>query len=345
MKNYLKTVLSVSLIMLIPLKTNAIDIKNNYQGYVVKNKRFEDVEERVKRKFKEYAITTKQLKNVPNAYYEITPKDEHYYIRFYPAAPDTNIYIVSQAPFDLIDNKLTKTLDSLSYSYEILTDSKALKEYKIDFIELARTGAFEGFFLIPDYIKPLKKTVSYVNSYVNKNHKRKTIAKYSPEEKEINLTLLDTRKYQDKKEGIRIVSNEYRLTQKTNKYVHSFEYYIYNESTKTITLKEVTGESVQSLRDVETSALADLDRLNFLDTAGTILAIPTAGTALALKVPNYIRVLKMTKEAKRYTKGLPENETIEPNAKLRILTLKSKQNPKPLNFTFEKEGKEFKVDF
>ncbi|MBR6164175.1 hypothetical protein IKQ26_09870 [bacterium] len=331
--------------MLIPLKANALDIKNNYQGYVVQNQRFEAVEEGIKSKFKEYSITTKQIENVPNAYYEITPQGEHYYVRFYPAMPDTNIYIVSQDPFDLIDNKLTKTLDSLSYSYDILIDKKALREYKQDFIELARSGAFDGFFLLPDYIKPLKTTVSNVNGYVNKNHKRKTLAEYSPDEKEIYLTLLDTKEYQDEKDGIRIVSNEYRLKQKANKYVHSFEYNIYNESAEPITLKEVTGESVQSLRDVATSALADLDRLNLLDTAGTILAIPTGGTALALKIPNYLRILKMTKEAKRYTKGLPQNITIEQGEKLRILTLKSKQNPKPLNFTFEKDGKEFKVDF
>lgn len=342
MKSWFKILLPIALIILFIPKAHAIDIKNNYQGYSVSNQRYEDVEEKIKNIFSQQTLTIKKMDNVSHAYYEVTPNNEHYYIRFYPAKPDTNIYIVSQDPINLQNNRLTNAMDSLSYSYDILRDKKALREYKFDFIELARTGAFDGFFLLPDCIKPLKKTVSNVNNYVNKKHKKKTLAAYSPDSKEIYLTLLDTKEYNSPE--IKIVSNEYRLNQKSNKYVHAFEYMVYNKTSEPLTLKSVTGESVASLRDVETAALADLDKLNLLDTAGTLLAIPTAGTSLAMKVPNYMRILKMTKETKRYTKGLPENQTIEPNSSLRILTLKYKQNPKPLEFTFEKQGQEFKAE-
>ena len=57
------------------------------------------------------------------------------------------------------------------------------------------------------------------------------------------------------------------------------------------------------------------------------------------------KTVKMTKETKRFTKAMPEDKTIPQNSKLRILALKFKQNPKPLDFTFEKQGQEFNIKF
>ena len=340
-----KIFLSVSVIFILTIsvpKVQAdIDILNNYKGYVVENQYYEDVEKRIKEKLPETSFTASPLKDVPHAYYEINNKNEHYYIRFYPANKDTNIYIVSDKLFFLSNDDFTNLLGALSYTSYKLEDKKALREYKADFTDLARKGVFDGFFVIPDYVKPLKTKVSKVNTYINDNYPRKPVKPYSEDYREINLTLLDTKEYNN--DLVSVISKEYRLKNKENKYVHAFEYTITNKTQAPLILKTVKGESVASLRDIETTALSDLDRLNLLDTMGTVLAIPTAGSSLGMKVPNYMQIAKMTKEAKRFAKALPENKTIPQNSQLRILTLKFKSNPKPLDFTFEQNSKEFKV--
>ncbi len=344
MKRVILSLLVLHTLLLFPLKTLAeVDIKNNYIGYVIENQKYEEVEIALQKELSPVLTQTTPLKNVKHAYLDTTNTNNHCYVRFYPADKNTNIYIVSDKKFNFNDNKLTQAFGKLSFQYSRLNDQDSLKEYKSDFINLVRAGDFDGFFVIPDYIKPLKTTVTKTNNYINIKHKRKTLAPYSEDEKEINLTLLDTKEFLDTTKAIYIISKEYRLKQKENKYVHAFEYKIYNQSQTDIILKSVTGESVASLRDVEATALSDLDKLNLLDTMGTLLAIPTAGASFGMKVPNFLRILKITKEAKRYTKGLPENITINPNSSLRILTLKFKSDPKPLIFLFEKKSEEFRV--
>ena len=343
MKIFVRIVLSLLLIFIFGSKTQAVDITNNCQGYVIENQRYENVEEAIKKALSQESFTMKQIENVPHAYYEVTPDDEHYYIRFYPADKDTNIYIISDKIFFLKNNILTNILKSLSYETYKLQDKEALKEYKSDFIILARQGVFDGFFVLPDYVKPLKTTVSKVNTYVKDNYKDEVLTPYSEDNNEIYLPLLDTKEYSYN--NIRIISKEYRLKNKENKYVHGFEYIITNKGKEPVTLKSVKGESIATLRDVETTALSDLDRLNMLDTMGTVLAIPTGGASLGMKVPNYMQIAKMTKETKRFTKAMPEDKTISPDSQLRILALKFKQNPKPLDFTFEKQGQEFNIKF
>lgn len=342
-ENMKKIILSFSFLLIstlfIPQSHAAVDITNNYKGYVVENQYYEDVEKSIKEKLHEISFDASPLKNVPHAYYESNNNDEHYYVRFYPANKNANIYIVSDKPFS--DDEFTNLLDTLSYKSYKLEDKIALKEYKYDFIELARNGAFNGFFVMPDYVKPLKTRVSKVNTYINNKYKKEPIKPYAEDSKEINLTLLDTKEYNN--DMVSVISKEYRLKNKENKYVHAFEYIITNKTQSPVIIKTVSGESVATLRDIESMALSDLDRINLLDTMGTLLSIPTAGASLGLKVPNYMRIAKITKEAKRFTKGLPQNQTIEPKSELRILTMKYKSNPKPLDFTFEQNSKEFKV--
>ncbi len=348
MKRIFLPFLVVCILLTFTPKTFAeIDLKNNYKGYVIENHKYEEVEAALQKELSPVLTKTSPLKTVKHAYLDTTNNNNHCYIRFYPANQDTNIYIVSDKKFNFNQNILTQTFDKLSYSYSMLTSKEALKEYKFDFIDLARAGEFQGFFIIPDYIKPLKTTVNKINNYVGLRTKKKALKPYSNDKNEIRLTLLDTKEYNNPNKNLKIISKEYRLKQKENKYVHAFEYVICNNSPNAIILKETTGESIAYLRDIEVAALSDLDKLNLLDTLGSFppVLILSAGASLGLKVPNYIRVIKMTKEAKRYTKELPQNQSIAPNSTLRILTMKFKTNPQPVNFKFEKDSEVFNVSF
>ena len=45
--------------------------------------------------------------------------------------------------------------------------------------------------------------------------------------------------------------------------------------------------------------------------------------------------LRITKESKRFSNALPENYELKPKAEMRILVLKYKDDPKPLNFNIK----------
>ena len=62
-----------------------------------------------------------------NAYYA-TYDNEHYYIKFYPALHDTDVYIVSDTSYDKENNGVTDFFKSQNYQYEKLEDNEAYKE-------------------------------------------------------------------------------------------------------------------------------------------------------------------------------------------------------------------------
>ena len=85
-----------------------------------------------------------------------------------------------------------------------------------------------------------------------------------------------------------------------------------------------------------------------IDTVGTFppVLILSAGTSALLSVPNWVRLAKITAESKRFANSLPENYELKPQAEMRILVLKYKDNPKPLNFNIKfANGKTYKITF
>ena len=88
------------------------------------------------------------------------------------------------------------------------------------------------------------------------------------------------------------------------------------------------------MKDVTTESFVDLDRLDLIDTVGTFppVLIMTAGTSALLSVPNWVRLARITAESKRFSNALPENYELKPQANMRILVLKYKDDPKPLKF-------------
>ncbi len=344
MKKFL-TVLFVSFLFVFSSSSaNAENIIKSYQGYTIIGKKLSDILPVLDAVEKNERMI--KLKGFKNTYYG-TFGDEHHYVRFYPANNNTDIYIVSDAPYDKNNNQTTAFLNAKGLNYKLTDDKEALTEYKFDFVACARAGALEGFFVTPDYIKPLKAGASIVNEKISKISKKNSVISFEEDNNPINLTCVDTQTYSNASAQISIVQKEYRLKNKENKYVHAFEYVIHNNSDTPIVIEKVTSEQVVSLKDVETDAFVDIDRLNVLDFVSTCppVLICSCGLSLVGCVPNLIRTVKLTKESIRFAHLFPENHKISGNGKLRILVLKYKNNPKPLDFTAIRDGQTYSFSF
>ena len=290
---------------------------------------------------------THKIPDVDNAWYYTNSNNETYYIRFYPANKDTNVYVVANEEYSKTDNELTKFCKLQGYRYGNLEDNEALREYKFDFFDLARKNELGGFFISPDCIKPLKIGMGKINEKMSENSKKNAVIPYSEDNEPIDLTVVDNMVYEDDQEQVKITVNEYRLKNKSNKYVHAYEYLVKNTGSSTLTAKEITCERLASTKDIATETFVDLDRLDLMDTVGTFppVLLATGGVSALCSVPNWVRLAKTTAEATRFAKSLPSNYTIKPGNTMRILCLKYKNNTKPLNFTFNRNGESYKVSF
>ena len=323
-------------------------IIKNFQGYTIEGHNIREVAPLV-----QYTISaigdknTHKIPDVDNAWYYTNSSNETYYVRFYPAYKNTNVYVVANDDYNKSNNELTQFFTSQNYKVAELSDKEALKEYKFDFYDLARKNSLGGFFISPDCIKPLKTGMSKINEKMSKNSKKNAVIPYSEDTDPIDLTIVDNISYRNSEAQLNVVVNEYRLKQKENKYVHAYEYLVKNEGASSIVVKEVTCERLASTKDIATETFVDLDRLDLLDTVGTFppVLIMTAGTSALCSVPNWVRLARTTAEATRFAKSLPNNYTIKPNQTMRILCLKYKNNTKPLNFTIEKEGVIYNVSY
>lgn len=324
------------------------EITKNFYGYQIKNVNYRDLVKEIQKTIDAYEGDDKvvPLANVDNTFIYTDTKSS-YYLRFYPANQNTNVYVVSNEKYDVNNNEMTEFLKQSGYKYEKLTDKAALKEYQFDFYGLARKQKLGNFYISPDLVKPIKTGMAKINNRMAKDNKKTSVFPYSNDTKPIELTCLDKTTYNDKNAKISIEQNEYRLKQKENKYVHAYEYIITNNNTSTATVN-ATSERLAGLKDVTTEAFVDLDRLDLIDTVGTFppVLLLTAGTSALLSVPNWIRLARITKESKRYTNALPENYQLKANDKMRVLVLKYKDNPKPVNFNFKfADGKSSKITF
>ncbi len=341
MKKILKSFCVLSVLILFATAANAAGMIKDYHAYRIKNQNIRSVIPVVDNVLsKEVAVK----KLTRNAYYA-TYNDEHYYMKFYPALHDTDVYIVTDAKYDKDNNDVTDFFKSQNYRYETLEDKDAYKEYKFDFIDYARSGALDGLFTLPDGLKPLKKGMNKLNDKLSKGNEKTSAIPYSEDNDPIDLTCVDSEQFYNADANVTVTINEYRLKNKENKYVHAFEYIVKNNSNSTIKVEKVYSERLAALKDITTSTFVDLDKLDVADNLGVPLAIATGGLSLGFTVANNVRLAMVIKEATRFSHSLPENYDIKPNASMRILCLKFKEDPQPLQFTVKKQGQTYKFTY
>lgn len=285
----------------------------------------------------------RRISGVENAYY-LTYSNEHYYIRFYPANTNTDVYIVSDGEYDKYSNAMTVFFKNNNFKYILTTDRDALREYKFDFIDCARAGMLDGLFIMPDYIKPLKTGLGKINDKISKNSKKNSAIPYSNDLEPVDLPLINTQSCYYENAKLNITVNEYRLKNKENKYVHAFEYVLENKDSSSIVVDKVTSERVAGMKDVTTQTYIDLDKVDMMGKVGAFppVVICTGGVSALFAIPNWVRLAKVTKESVKYAKTLPENYTLEGNSTMKILVMKFKNAPKPLDFTLKRSGQTYK---
>ena len=341
MKKMLKSLCVLSLFVLFSAAANAAGMIKDYHAYRIKDQNIRTVVPVVD------DILSKEVevkKLARNAYYA-TYGDEHYYMKFYSALHDTDVYIVTDGEYDKNNNGVTDFFKSQNYQYETLEDKDAYKEYKFDFIDFARSGALDGLFTLPDGLKPLKNGMNKINDKRSKGNEKTSAIPYSEDNDPIDLTCIDSEEFYNPDADVTVTINEYRLKNKENKYVHAFEYVVKNNSNSDIKVEKVYSERLAALKDITTSTFVDMDRLDVADTLGVPLAVATGGLSLGFTVANNVRLEKVIKEATRFSHSLPENYDLKANSSMRILCLKFKEDPQPLEFTVNKLGQTYKFAY
>ena len=337
MKKVLKGICVISLLVLFSASANAAGMIKDYHAYRIKDQNIRTVVPVVDNILSK-EVEVKKLEG--NAYYA-TYGDEHYYMKFYPALHDTDVYIVTDGDYDKNNNGVTDFFKSQNYKYETLDDKEAYKEYKFDFIDYARSGALDGLFTLPDGLKPLKKGMNKINDKMSKGNEKTSAIPYSEDNDPIDLTCIDSEEFYNADADVTVTINEYRLKNKENKYVHAFEYIVKNNSNSDIKVEKVYSERLAALKDITTSTFVDLDKLDVADTLGVPLALATGGLSLGFTVANNVRLAKVIKESTRFSHSLPENYDLKANSSMRILCLKFKDDPQPLEFTVNKQGQTY----
>ena len=341
MKKMQKGLCVLLLLALFSTTANAAGMIKDYHAYRIKNQNIRAVVPVVDNILSR-EVDVKKLKG--NAYYA-TYGDEHYYMRFYPALHDTDVYIVTDGEYDKDNNDVTNFFKSQKYRFETLEDKEAYKEYKFDFIDYARSGALDGLFTLPDGLKPIKKGVSKINDKLSKGNDKTSAIPYTEDNDPIDLTCVDSEKFYNEDAEVTVTVNEYRLKNKENKYVHAFEYIVKNNSNSDIKVEKVYSERLAALKDITTSTFVDFDKLDVADNLGVPLAVATGGLSLGFTVANNVRLAMVIKEATRFSHSLPENYDLKANSSMRILCLKFKDDPQPIQFTIKKQGQTYQFAY
>ena len=341
MKKMLKGLWVLSLLVIFSTAANAAGMIKDYHAYRIKDQNIRTVVPVVDNILSR-EVEVKKLTG--NAYYA-TYGDEHYYMKFYPALHDTDVYIVTDGEYDKDNNDVTNFFKSQNYRFETLEDKEAYKEYKFDFIDYARSGALDGLFTLPDGLKPLKKGMSKINDKLSKGNEKTSAIPYTEDNDPIDLTCVDSQEFYNADADVTVTVNEYRLKNKENKYVHGFEYIVKNNSNSDIKVEKVYSERLAALKDITTSTFVDMDRLDLADNLGVPLAVATGGLSLGFTAANNIRLAMVIKEATRFSHSLPENYDLKANSSMRILCLKFKDDLQPLQFTVSKLGQTYNFTY
>ena len=337
MKKMLKSVCVLSLLVMFSATANAGGMIKDYHAYRIKNQNIRTVVPVVDDILSK-EVEVKKLGR--NAYYA-TYGDGHYYMKFYPALHDTDVYLVTDEEYDKDKNDVTDFFKSQNYKYETLEDKEAYKEYKFDFMDFARSGALDGLFTLPDGLKPLKQGVSKINDKLSKGNEKTSAIPYSEDMDPIDLTCIDVDEFYNQDADVFVTIKEYRLKEKENKYVHAFEYIVKNNSNSDIKVEKVYSERLAALKDVTTSTFVDFDKLDVADTLAVPLAVATGGLSFGFTIANNVRLAKVVAEATRFSHSLPENYDLKAKSAMRILCLKFKEDPQPLEFTINKSGQTY----
>ena len=348
MKKFFKLLVFAVIITLVNTGVVSAELAKNFYAYQVNDVNIRELSANIRNLVDSYQGTDAfvPLENAANAYI-YTDEKCSYFVRLYPANKNTNIFVVSNEKYDVENNEMTDFLKQSGLKYEKVKDRDAMKEYKFDFFTLARKQELGNFYISPDLVKPLKTGMAKLNNHMAKGNKKTSVFPYSNDTNPIDLTLLDSQNYYDSNAKISIVQNEYRLKQKENKYVHAHEYIITNQNNSTASVT-ATSERLAGLKDVTTESFVDLDRLDLLDTVATFppVLVLTAGTSAICSVPNWIRLARITKESKRFSNALPENYELKPQAEMRVLVLKYKEDPKPIKYNFKfANGETYDITF
>jgi len=347
MKRFLKCLcITVFIIFVTSNKVFAANAIKNFHVYEVKNVNVKEFSIAAKQEIMSYTGSDNlvPLENIQNAY--IYSGEVTYFVRLYPANTDTNIFIVTNEDYDEKDNDITRFLQKNGYKYSKSSDKDAMKEYKVDFYNLARKQALGNFYITPDVVKPLKTGMRKLNNKMAKNSKKTSVMPYSIDSEPIDLKCIDTAGYYDKASEIAILRKEYRLKQKENRYLHAFEYVVTNNNTETAKVN-VTSQRLAGMKDVATETYVDFDRI---DAIGAVASFPpivicTCGLSMLGCVPSWLNWVKITKEVTRYAHALPENYNLRSNGRMRILVLKYREDQKPLDFDIQFPGKNYKISF
>ena len=341
MKKFLKGIYVLSLLVLFSATANAGGMIKDYHAYRIKDQNIRTVVPVVD----DLLSKEVEVKKLARHAYYATYGEEHYYIKFYPALYDTDVYIVTDCNYDKNDNAVTEFFKSQNYEYETLDDNDAYKEYKFDFIDYARSGALDGLFTLPDGLKPLKKGMSKINDKLSKGNDKTSAIPYSEDNDPIDLTCVDSQEFYNENAEVAVTVKEYRLKNKENKYVHAFEYIVKNNSNSDIKVEKVYSERLAGLKDITTSTFVDMDRLDLADNLGVPLAVCTGGLSLGFTVANNVRLARVIKESTRFAHSLPENYDLKANSSMRILCLKFKDDPQPIQFTIKKQGQTYQFAY
>jgi len=328
------------LVLFIGLSNSAFasSMLNNYYAYRIYDQNYSDVNAKLLEYATENNIKSTTFSEIKYAYFR-TKATAHYFMKIYPADKHTDIFVVADTPCDKTNNPLTRMLDKYSYKYKPLHDKQAYNEYKNDFIGYARKGYFQGLAVLPDCLKPVKNEVTKLTKKSNKKEKQKVALPYKNENVNIPLTLLNTRKYENTENGVLLLEREYRLKYKENKYTHAYEYVISNKSNSPLTVKKVKSTSLASLVDVEAMTLIDFDKVDVMAWVGTFPPL------IFLKIPAWYRNFRVAEETTRYAKSMPENYKIPASGSIKMVIMQYKDNPKPVQFTFERNGESFVIEF
>ena len=341
MKKLLKGICVLSLLVVFSATANAAGMIKDYHAYRIKNQNIRTVVPIVDDILSREAEVKKLGRN---AYYA-TYGTGHYYMKFYPALQDTDVYLVTDEAYDKNNNDVTEFFKSQRYQYETLEDKEAYQEYKFDFIDFARSGALDGLFTLPDGLKPLKKGMNKINDKMSKGNEKTSAIPYSEDKDPIDLTCVDVDEFYNENADVFVTIKEYRLKNKENKYVHAFEYIVKNNSNSDIKVEKVYSERLAGLKDITTTTFVDLDKLDVADTMAVPLAFCTCGLSLGFTVANNVRLAKVVAESTRFAHSLPENYDLKAKAAMRILCLKFKDDPKPLQFTVQKQGRTYQFSY
>ncbi|MDD3594446.1 MAG: hypothetical protein PHX18_07455 [Candidatus Gastranaerophilales bacterium] len=342
----LKKLLYVGVFMFLINTTAHAAITIDYDLYTIKNTEKNKIETAMMTEIaKNNAGTVFRDKANNIYYYKRTGKngDFSYFVRFYQDFNDTNIFLVSSPKRPFKSNDIEQTLKNHNIPFLQSKDKQIIQEYKFDFVKYARENKPLDFVVIQKRTEWFENLVNKIDSTIIKDNKKVPQLPYKEDASYIKLRKLSSETYTGT--GFKVIKNKYKLKQKTYKMAHAYEYLIENNSDSTLLIEKIDSDNIINIKDITKSTYIDLDRVDAAAYAGSFLAPFTLGVSLLACIPDWIRTVNIQTESIRYTYKFPEDYTVAPHGTARILVLRDRDNPKPLEFYLKINGCEEKFDF